>query len=110
MTARTKEEVERSIGKTVKEIPTNLAEGIISNAEFQKTLNRYMLKTHVVWGAFMAATIVGLWNVIAALQIPLMISGVASLAIGLIGIGWQVLVNKPNGKLRRASDANQNKD
>ena len=77
--------------KNVRGLPRAVAEGVLEDPEFQRSMNRYMLRTHVVWGFFMAATIVGLWNIILAFNVPPFISGVVSLGIGLLGLGSQLI-------------------
>ncbi len=91
MATATKEEVEARLGKKMEQFPKSIAEGILGDPDFQKSLNRYMLKTHVVWGAFMAATIVGLWNIILATNVSPWISGGVSFSVGLLGLLWSYI-------------------
>jgi|GEM_PF-5609474 len=82
---------DEKLAKNVRGLPRAVAEGILEDPEFQRSMNRYMLRTHVVWGVFLGSTIIGLWNIILAFNIPPLISGVVSLGIGLLGLASQII-------------------
>lgn len=81
-----------------------LSTAIVESPIF-RIMQRNIIKQTYFGGVIMAAVIVGMWNLINALQIDPVVSGSASLLVGLVLFFFQIrgLFLKPKSPLKKGS-------
>ena len=92
--------------KRAEDTLNSLPADAIMNSPIMKAIQRSIIKQTYLGGVVMACLIVGLWNIINALKIDAVQSGVVSLSIGVIFLAVQLRTlfnSKPHRKVSPSS-------